>query len=604
MGIQTDEEAQSMNLHSKVVKMVREIPWGINHLKRTSITSILFHSIGYLRGLYLLTRFEKDLHKAPQINLRTLREIIKINSEAEFGRKYGFSGLALDRDDAAYKAAVPLHTYADFEPAIERMQKGEPNVLCAEPVEFFSVSSGTTGLGKTIPTTKRLRNTLARAYVDLTNAVAATRIPGAAAPFRGLYMGSAATRIQYTEAGLPMGQASSETLFRVRRIVPLLWSSPWPVFLVTDTASQWYLHALFALREQNLKYLRGTFAGHLRGWLALIFEHQAELISDIAAGTLKEDLQLTAEARADLAARLKPDPERAAALQKAFAEGEAFVSRVWPAISYASTVITGSFATYLPSLKKYLANLPIYTTVYGASETPIALNIEVDHPEQYVLLVGLAHFEFIPLEAIEEAQPETCRPDELTVGHYYETVITNWAGLYRYRLGDIVQATGYHQRAPILSFSHRVGTLLDLATEKVSESQVLLALQEALHHQNQNQTDHASILIDYTTYPRINQAPPYYEFYLEFNGEMVDPASLATHIDESLCKANAIYARLRKGNVIIGPPVVHCLAPGSFEALTKAREEDAPHIGRNQLKTPRVLKNDRWLAFLEERVIS
>ena len=511
-----------MNVRSKLIKLIRERPRGITNRKSTSIPSILFHGIGYVRGLYLLTRFEKNLRNAAPINLRTLRAIISASSQSEFGRKYGFSRLDLERNDAAYKAAVPLHRYADYEPAIERIRNGEQNVLCSEPVEFFSVSSGTTGMGKTIPTTKRLRKTLTRAYVDLTNAVPATQIPGAAAPFRGLYMGSAATRIQYTAAGTPMGSASSESLTRVRRIAPLLWTSPWAVFEVADTASQWYLHALFALREPNLAYLRGTFAGHLSGWLAFIFEQQSELIDDIALGTIKGDLALTADARADLTARLQPDPDRAAALRTAFAEGKDFVRRAWPTISYASTVITGSFAAYLPTLKQYLADLPIYTTVYGASETPIGLNVEVARPEWYVLLVGLAYFEFIPLEAIEEAQPQTCGLDELTVGHSYEPVITNWAGLYRYRLGDIVRVEGYHQQAPILSFSHRIGTVLDLASEKVSESQVFGALQEALYPQ----AGEGNVLIDYTTHARVTARPPRYEVYLELGRDGVDRACL------------------------------------------------------------------------------
>jgi hypothetical protein len=207
----------------------------------------------------------------------------------------------------------------------------------------------------------------------------------------------------------------------------------------------------------NLKYLRGTFAGHLAGWLAFIFENQADLINDIASGTLKEDLKLTVEVRAELIAKLKPDPERAAELRNAFAAGLDFVRRVWPTLSYASAVITGSFAAYLPNLKQYLADLPICTTVYRASETPIGLNIDVNQPEQYALLVGLAYFEFIPLEAIDEKQPQSCGLYTLTVGQYYEPVITNWAGLYRYRMGDVVRVEGYHRQAPILSTSHRGG---------------------------------------------------------------------------------------------------------------------------------------------------
>jgi hypothetical protein len=584
---------------AKLTKMIREISWGANNLRHVSISSILFNCIGYLRGLSFLTRFEKHLERASEINLRALREIIKVNGESEFGRKYGFSAIDLSQNDSAYKARVPLHTYSDFESDIERIRNGEQNVLCAEPVEFFSISSGTTGSGKTVPTTKRLRNALTRAYVDLTNAVPATQIPGAAAPLRGLYMGSAATRIQYTPAGIPMGSASSESLSRVRRIAPLLWSSPWPVFEVADTASQWYLHALFALQEMNLKYLRGTFAGHLAGWLAFIFENQADLINDIASGTLKEDLKLTIEVRAELIAKVKPDPERAAELRNAFAAGLDFVRRVWPTLSYASAVITGSFAAYLPNLKQYLADLPIYTTVYGASETPIGLNIDVNQPEQYALLVGLAYFEFIPLEAIDEKQPQSCGLDTLIVGQYYEPVITNWSGLYRYRMGDVVRVEGYHRQAPMLSISHRIGTLLDLATEKVSETQVFRALREALHYR----ADDGNVLIDYTTHARVDQIPPRYEIYLELSRGGIDLPLLEKNVDESLCKANAIYASVRTNNVIVGPPIVKCLIPGSFDALTKAREEDAPHVGRNQLKTPRVLANDKWLAFLEERVI-
>src|SRR5262245_7883403 len=104
-----------MNTLSKLNKMIREISWGGPDLKGTSIISILFNSIGYVRGLFLLTRFEKDLHKALQINLRTLSEIVKANAESEFGRKYGFAALDLSQNDAAYKMAVPLHEYADYE---------------------------------------------------------------------------------------------------------------------------------------------------------------------------------------------------------------------------------------------------------------------------------------------------------------------------------------------------------------------------------------------------------------------------------------------------------------------------------------------------------
>ena len=43
------------------------------------------------------------------------------------------------------------------------------------------------------------------------------------------------------------------------------------------------------------------------------------------------------------------------------------------------------------------------------------------------------------MPAIEQDQPQSYGLDELVVGEYYEPVITNWAGLYRYRMGDLVR---------------------------------------------------------------------------------------------------------------------------------------------------------------------
>src|SRR5262245_20965936 len=106
-----------MNVLSKLSKMLREIAWGGNHRRRSSPLSILFNSLGYVRGLLLLARFEKDLQQASHLNLRTLREIINLNRESEFGRQYGFATLDLNRTDATYKATVPLHKYSDYESA-------------------------------------------------------------------------------------------------------------------------------------------------------------------------------------------------------------------------------------------------------------------------------------------------------------------------------------------------------------------------------------------------------------------------------------------------------------------------------------------------------
>ncbi len=45
--------------------------------------------------------------------------------------------------------------------------------------------------------------------------------------------------------------------------------------------------------------------------------------------------------------------------------------------------------------------------------------------------------------------------DELEVGKEYELIVTNLSGFYRYRLGDVIRVTGYHNECPMLVFSYR-----------------------------------------------------------------------------------------------------------------------------------------------------
>src|SRR5690606_26621746 len=98
----------------------------------------------------------------------------------------------------------------------------------------------------------------------------------------------------------------------------------------------------------------------------------------------------------------------------------------------------------------------------------------------YVLAVGTAFFEFIPLAAVDEAQPATVDLKNLQVGSEYEIVLTSDAGLYRYRLGDIVRVTGWHATAPTFQFLYRRGTLLNLVGEKTSERHTASAITSAL----------------------------------------------------------------------------------------------------------------------------
>src|SRR5690606_19671896 len=57
------------------------------------------------------------------------------------GKQYGFSSI---KSYAAFAEAVPVVTYEELQPYIERARKGEPNIFWNTPIKWFAKSSGTT----------------------------------------------------------------------------------------------------------------------------------------------------------------------------------------------------------------------------------------------------------------------------------------------------------------------------------------------------------------------------------------------------------------------------------------------------------------------------
>ena len=54
-----------------------------------------------------------------------------------------------------------------------------------------------------------------------------------------------------------------------------------------------------------------------------------------------------------------------------------------------------------------------------------------------------------------EKQPDTLLVDEVEQGERYELVITARCGLFRFRMGDMIQVVGFHEQCPIITIKER-----------------------------------------------------------------------------------------------------------------------------------------------------
>ena len=84
-------------------------------------------------------------------NLKALFEILKDNSNTEIGKLYNFSSI---NNYEQYKNSVKFSEYKDYEKYLNRMVKGEKNILTSYKIASYLTSSGTTNTPKKIPITE------------------------------------------------------------------------------------------------------------------------------------------------------------------------------------------------------------------------------------------------------------------------------------------------------------------------------------------------------------------------------------------------------------------------------------------------------------------
>jgi hypothetical protein len=551
-----------------------------------------------------LGRYRRRLANGPAVNAATLRGILQRNAASEFGRRHDFAALARATDvEAAYAGALPVATYADFGAAFARMADGEADVMFPGRPRMFVSTSGTTGDPKLFPVTTRQQNAALAFIALLTPAARAECTPGLGfrQPTATLMVASRPGR--ETAAGIPVGNPSGAGIRRILKLAPPFWVFPAEVLTVQDYQTALYLHALFALRAPDLGCIEAIYCSHIVNWMGLIERRGAELVRDIAGGGLSADLALTADERATLSALLPPVPARAKAVGDELARAPSGrMTRLWPDLKVLSSVVSGAFAVSVPRLRELAGPGPaLYTTCFGATEGMVGINLWGDAPERYALALGAVHFEFLPVGELDAARPRAVGIGALEVGQRYEIVITNHAGLYRYRLGDVVRIAGFEGRTPVFEFDHRRGNVVDLVGEKMTEQHFRNAFAQLAREQLGGEAG----LTDFTVWPDIGGVPYRYVAYAEVAAAAPcpDAASLASRLDALLATENPSYATLGRANGRLDPVEVRLVRPGTFEQLVNLQRDNVAGVNANQVKVPRLLRNTEQRALLQRGVL-
>ncbi|KAG1342035.1 Indole-3-acetic acid-amido synthetase GH3.3 [Cocos nucifera] len=548
---------------------------------------------------------------ADAVQKKVLAEILRRNAETEYLQRYNLCG-ATDR--ATFKAKIPMVTYEDLQPEIQRIANGDRSpILSAYPISEFLTSSGTSaGERKLMPTIKEELDRRQLLYSLLTP-VMNLYVPGLDKG-KALYF-----YFVKSETRTPGGLLARPVLtsyyksehFKSRPYDPYnVITSPTPAILCSDSFQSMYVQMLCGLLHR-LQVLRvgAVFASGLLRAIRFLQLHWEELARDIAAGSLSSKIT-DPSVRDPVADVLKPDTELAEFIRAECSTGEwaGIVTRMWPNTKYLDVIVTGAMAQYIPTLKYYSGGLPMACTMYASSECYFGLNLRpMCKPSEvsYTIMPNMAYFEFLPLAG------GACRGEELVdlahveVGKEYELVITTYAGLYRYRVGDILRVTGFHNAAPQFRFVRRKNVLLSIESDKTDEAE----LQKAVERASELLEPCNATVVEYTSHASTKTIPGHYVIYWELlvkdstgegrmpSGEVMERCCLA--MEEAL---NSVYRQSRVADGSIGPLEIRVVKGGTFEELMDYAISRGASI--NQYKVPRCVNFPPILDLLDSRVVS
>ncbi|KAI5069435.1 hypothetical protein GOP47_0015736 [Adiantum capillus-veneris] len=593
---------------------------------------------------------------AKKVQNQVLATILTRNAKTEYLTRYSLDGRVLDK--ASFKKLIPVVSYEDVEPYINRIANGDKApILSAEPISEFLTSSGTSAgerkLMPTIPEELERKKFLYSLLMPVMNQY----LPGLDKG-KGLYF-----LFIKAETKTPGGLLARPVLTsyykssQFRDIVydPFnVYTSPTETILCPDAYQSMYCQMLcgLVLYGEVLRMGAVFASGFLRA-IKFLEENWQELCHDIRRGDLSSKVSDVVSREAVMKILKGGDPKLAERIERECAKDswQGIISRLWPKVRYIEVVVTGTMSQYIPTLDHYSGGLPLACTMYASSECYFGLNLKpLSRPSEvsYTLLSNMGYFEFIPLKrgsntmtkssphnkvngdhhglhhenghlhtdtdgnrADDELATRLLDLTELTVGEEYELVVTTYAGLYRYKVGDVLKVTGYHHQAPQFQFICRKNVVLSIDADKTDEDCLHSAVRAAAKRLRSASPPAASPpwhLVEYTSFADTSSIPGHYVIFWELRSPSATCLSLPTlSLLESCCLSledslDSVYRQCRNCDRSIGPLEIRIVQPGTFDLLMDFCVQHGSSI--NQYKTPRCIKpHSPALDLLNSKVI-
>jgi hypothetical protein len=420
---------------------------------------------------------------------RVFRQLIDGATHTLFGKEHRFGSVRTYED---FKRYVPVRDYEQLSPYIQRVVKGEENVLWKGKPVYFAKTSGTTSGIKYIPITRdSIPNHINSARDALLSYVHETG-NGAFLDQKLIFLSGSPEMEQ--KNGIHIGRLSGI----VNHHVPgYLRTNQMPSY-ATNCIEDWETK-LEKIIDETLPQPMSLISG-IPPWVQMYFDRIRERTG-------------------------KP------------------IKDVFP--DFSLLVYGGvNFEPYRAKLYETIGRKVDSIETYPASEGFIAYQDSQREEGLLLLLNSGIFFEFIPAEEYFSENPRRLSIGEVELGVNYALVINSNAGLWGYSIGDTVK---FVSRNPYrLVVSGRVKHFISAFGEHLIGEEVEKAMKAAMARHPEVE------LVEFTVAPQVNPPAglPHHEWLVEFASPPKDMQAFAKDLDGQLQSLNVYYDDLISGNIL------------------------------------------------------
>ena len=481
-----------------------------------------------------IEHFEKypDLVQSEQFD-----NLIKTARNTVWGRMYDYASIRSYED---FASRIPIQNYEKIKPFVDRIMKGETNILWPEKIKWMAKSSGTTDKSKFVP-------------------VSETSL------YDCHYKGGKDTVAIY------LNNRSDSRLFSGKALILGGSCKPAPYnqhVLVGD---------LSAVLIHNMHPLANFFRIPSKK-IILMDEWEAKLEA-ICRSTVNENITNLSGVPSWFMVLIKKVLERT---------GKQYLTEVWPDLE----VFFHGGISFTPYREQYRSLIPSgrmqYMETYNASEGFFGIQNDLSDSAMLLMLDYGVFFEFIPMEDIDSDNPKICRLQDVELSKNYALVMSSNNGLWRYIIGDTVMFKNKNPYKFVIT--GRTRHFINAFGEELMVDNADKALRQACMETNCK-------IREYTAAPvyMSSENKGKHQWLIEFEEEPASLADFTAVLDKTLQSLNSDYEAKRYKNMTLEMPDVSIARKNLFYDWLKQKGK----LG-GQHKTPRLSNNREYIDALLE----